>query len=111
MILTGCSLESSMKGREVCAAWYASEKRAVGWPRVYHTVGIHPHDAKTAYGEGGVDTGVIDQLREMADHAFVVSLGECGLDYDRMFSPMEAQQVSIIFGEIKNARSSVLGRV
>ncbi|MER3418911.1 MAG: TatD family deoxyribonuclease [Chloroflexota bacterium] len=67
----------------------ASSERAValarqlGWPDA--AVGIHPHDAAKA---GEVDWARIERL---ARDPAVVAIGETGLDYDRGFSPVEAQ--------------------
>jgi len=50
------------------------------------TLGIHPHDA----GEAPVNYK--EQLRALAEHHFVVAIGECGLDFNRNFSPRTAQE-------------------
>lgn len=47
--------------------------------------GVHPHDAKT-WEE---DTSVI--LKEIASNSECVAMGECGLDFNRNFSPPEVQ--------------------
>lgn len=53
---------------------------------LYSTAGVHPHDAKNFTDD------TIQVLRDLAQFSEVVSIGECGLDYDRMFSPAEVQQ-------------------
>ncbi|GBG23979.1 Deoxyribonuclease Tat-D [Hondaea fermentalgiana] len=121
-ILTGCSLKSSRQGLLLCHAWHnvplaklpsvltlspasgTENKGAEKYPRdgfkntplrLYATVGVHPHDAKELVNEKtGVDADKLRTLREMAASPFCVSLGECGLDYDRMFSPMESQKLA-----------------
>ena len=50
------------------------------------TAGIHPHNAKNATAE---DLLRIRQL--VGENGRIVAVGECGLDYDRMFSPREIQ--------------------
>lgn len=51
------------------------------------TVGVHPHDAKTYTPQ---TTSI---LREMIkENPLVVSVGECGLDYNRNFSTKEQQR-------------------
>ncbi len=50
------------------------------------TAGIHPHNADSA--EAG-DFARIEQM--LRDHPQLVAVGECGLDYDRMFSAKENQ--------------------
>jgi TatD DNase family protein len=55
-------------------------------PTVWATAGVHPHGAKE-YTES---TG--DPLASLWADERVVAVGECGLDYNRMFSPKEAQR-------------------
>ncbi len=55
-------------------------------PGVFATVGIHPHDAKTA------DDAAFAELRQLAASPRVVAIGECGLDYYRDLSPREVQR-------------------
>lgn len=50
------------------------------------TAGIHPHDAKDA------EVGFITQLAQLAQHPEVVAIGECGLDFNRDFSPRDVQK-------------------
>ena len=51
--------------------------------------GVHPHDAKSWEEEGDVST--LSTLREFAMNPECVAIGECGLDFNRNFSPPEAQ--------------------
>lgn len=55
-------------------------------PRVFATVGIHPHDADR------LDDAGRTRLREWLARPRVVAVGECGLDYYYMNSPREAQR-------------------
>ena len=50
------------------------------------TAGIHPHSARE------LDDESMSQLRELATDSPVVAIGECGLDYDRDFSPRPLQR-------------------
>ncbi len=68
------------------AASRRSIELAEKYDMVYATVGIHPHDAKTAENEA------IDTLRDLAKHPKVVAIGEIGLDYYRNLSPHDVQQ-------------------
>ncbi|MFD0589047.1 TatD family hydrolase [Paenibacillus sp. GCM10027627] len=77
LILTGTSLRSSTE-----AAHYAG--RYPG--KLYSTAGIHPHDAKN----GNEDT--IAKLEQLAALPQVAAIGECGLDYNRDFSPRDVQR-------------------
>lgn len=53
---------------------------------VFGTAGIHPHNADSA---GQEDFKLIEQI--VSENKRVVAIGECGLDYDRMFSTKENQ--------------------
>lgn len=77
MILTGASLKSSQHAFEI----------AKKYPKVlFSTAGIHPHDAKT------FTNTTIEELEKLAQHEEVVAIGECGLDFNRMFSPQNIQE-------------------
>ena len=52
-------------------------------------VGVHPHAASTA------EETVWHQIAALAGDPSVVAVGEAGLDYDRAFSPREAQIAAI----------------
>jgi TatD DNase family protein len=77
MIMTGTSVRSSEQ-----AASYAGRHPNV----LYSTAGVHPHDAK------GCDIGTIPKLKALLKKPQVVAVGECGLDYDRDFSPRDIQR-------------------
>ena len=53
---------------------------------VYGTAGIHPHNADSAQKE---DFELIEKIA--SENEKVVAIGECGLDFDRMFSTKENQ--------------------
>lgn len=76
LIITGTSVRSSE-----AAAEYASRYPGL----LYATAGVHPHDAKSC-GER-----TLQSLRELAASEAVVAIGECGLDYNRDFSPRDTQ--------------------
>lgn len=59
------------------------------WPRVAASAGIHPHAASS------VDEAMWQAVAELAGDARVVAIGETGLDYDRGFSPREAQLINL----------------
>ena len=56
--------------------------------RVWATAGVHPHDASHWTPRSAAEFEPL-----WADER-VVAVGECGLDYNRMFSPREAQRVA-----------------
>ena len=77
LVITG----SSLAGSEAALAF--AEPRA-GQCRA--TAGVHPHNAKTW------DGAAANRLRALAAHPALAALGECGLDYNRNFSPPAAQR-------------------
>ena len=56
------------------------------YQHMYFTVGIHPHNA-SSYKES--DKGFIETTYTTQPKCY--GIGECGLDYSRMFSPKEKQ--------------------
>ncbi len=50
------------------------------------TAGVHPHDAKHWWAESS------EFLAQLVDAPEVVAVGECGLDYNRDFSPRDQQR-------------------
>lgn len=76
-IITGTNVESSQ-----IASRYASN-----YPNtLYSTSGVHPHDAKTC------NNNTIAELEKIAEKSSVVAIGECGLDYNRDYSPRDVQR-------------------
>ena len=51
--------------------------------------GIHPHDAADA------DEAAWGEIARLAERPQVVAIGETGLDYDRVFSPIESQLANL----------------
>jgi TatD DNase family protein len=76
-IITGSSEKGS---RDACAL--ARERPGI----TYATAGVHPHHASEYSAE------VEDTLSRLLEVDTVVAVGECGLDYFRNFSPVEAQR-------------------
>lgn len=77
MILTGTSISNSEQSAAL-AGQYPGQ--------LFSTAGIHPHDAKHFDGQ------CIARLRALLQQPQVVSAGECGLDFDRDFSPRPMQE-------------------
>ncbi|MCL8536879.1 TatD family hydrolase [Chryseobacterium gallinarum] len=77
MILTGTSVKGSKE-----AAGIAEEYPDI----LFSTAGIHPHDAKSFNQES------ISELKKLLRQDQVISVGECGLDFDRDFSPRPVQE-------------------
>jgi len=79
MIALGCSLDGSEQALAL----------AQRFPNVvYATAGIHPHDASSFSEQSIAD------LRQLAQQPEVVAIGECGLDYNRDFSPRPQQRLA-----------------
>jgi TatD DNase family protein len=75
MVVLGTSVEES---RQALAL-------SQGYSNLIATAGIHPHDAKTA------DEHSLADLRQLLDQPQVRAVGECGLDFNRDFSPRPVQ--------------------
>lgn len=78
LIITGTSERSSIQ-----AAKYSEKYKG----KLYTTAGVHPHDAKFFTKD------TINTLRNLARKDCVVAIGECGLDYNRDFSPRDVQKL------------------
>jgi len=77
IILTGTSIRGSKESAAI----------AGDYPEIlFSTAGIHPHDAKSFNNESS------NGLRKLLKQDHVVSVGECGLDFDRDFSPRPIQE-------------------
>lgn len=75
MLVIACNLDEA---RRAC-------QLAESYPGLLVTAGVHPHDAKDA------PANLQRQLREIAQHPAMVAIGECGLDFNRNYSPRETQ--------------------
>ena len=75
VIITGTSVDESR------AAAQLAQKH-----QFHSTVGVHPHHAKDC------DERTIGALRELAQDPRVVAIGECGLDFNRNYSPHPDQE-------------------
>jgi TatD DNase family protein len=77
MVVTGTSIKSSLEAQTLASRF----------PDIlYSTAGVHPHNAKNCNNE------TIKMLRDLAKHKEVVAIGECGLDFNRDFSPRPVQE-------------------
>jgi TatD DNase family protein len=75
IVVTGTSVADSL------AAAHLADAHGL-----YATAGVHPHHARDC------DHATIPALREIAAHPRVVAIGECGLDYNRNYSPHPDQE-------------------
>ena len=77
ILLTGTSVRSSKEALALAKEYPET---------LFATAGIHPHDAKT------MNTESIKILAALLKEKKVVAVGECGLDFDRDFSPRSVQE-------------------
>src|SRR5260221_6147826 len=73
IVITGTTVEESREAAGIAERF-----------DLYSTAGIHPHHAK--------DFRSTDELKSVAAHPRVVAIGECGLDFNRNYSPHPAQE-------------------
>jgi TatD DNase family protein len=76
LIVTGTTVDESRNALQLAAARDG----------VYATAGVHPHHARDC------STETIAALRELAKDPRVVAIGECGLDFNRNYSPHPDQE-------------------
>ncbi|TRW48461.1 hydrolase TatD [Aliidiomarina halalkaliphila] len=76
MVLIGTSESTSADAARLAALW----------PHCVATAGVHPHDA------AHVSADYLNRLRELAAQPQVRAIGECGLDYNRNYSPPAVQR-------------------
>ncbi|XP_063231513.1 3'-5' ssDNA/RNA exonuclease TatD [Bacillus rossius redtenbacheri] len=77
IMVTGTSLRASKEALRLTRIYPGT---------LYSTAGVHPHDAKSW------TDSYLEELRTVAASAECVAIGECGLDYNRDFSPPEVQR-------------------
>lgn len=76
-MLVGVNLKDSEKAVRLAASR----------PGLYASVGVHPHDAEACSEE------ILGALKILAGHPKVRAWGETGLDFNRMFSPRDVQEL------------------
>ena len=86
MLVAGADLPTSRMAVEMSRTW-----KHFG---VFASVGIHPHEARTAAGGGAGDPGTWEELKALACLPGVAAIGETGLDYHYDLSPREQQKES-----------------
>ena len=84
IVMTGVNAQTSRLAREIAAEGRGAP--AGSRPKLYATAGFHPHNA-SAFSE---DSRV--ELADLLARPEVVAVGECGLDYNRDFSPRDVQR-------------------
>ena len=76
IVVTGTSIAGSLSAQALAAAH----------PQVYATAGVHPHDAAQC------DASTIPALKALLALPKVQAVGECGLDFNRNYSPHPSQE-------------------
>ncbi|MEO8143585.1 MAG: TatD family hydrolase [Betaproteobacteria bacterium] len=74
IVVTGTSVAESVNALQVST------------DTIYATAGVHPHHARDC------DATTIPALRVLAQNPRVVAIGECGLDFNRNYSPHPDQE-------------------
>ncbi len=77
MIITGTSLAGSQEAVRIAREYP---------DKLFATAGVHPHDSRNC------TDGTISELQRLAGQEEVVAIGECGLDFNRDFSPRPQQE-------------------
>jgi len=77
LIVIGSNLANSEKAIQ-CSQQYPN--------KLFCTAGVHPHHASEWHSHSA------EQLKQLASESQVVAIGECGLDYNRDFSPRSMQR-------------------
>jgi TatD DNase family protein len=74
IVVTGTTVEGSRAAAELAARH-----------GLFATAGVHPHHARDC------DAAALAEIAALLARPEIVAVGECGLDYNRMFSPREDQ--------------------
>jgi TatD DNase family protein len=77
MVITSSSIQSAQSSLAL-----AEKKPGV----LYSTAGVHPHDARFC------NDNTLADIRSLLREKQVVALGECGLDFNRNYSPQQVQE-------------------
>jgi TatD DNase family protein len=83
LVLTGTSVEGSEQALQLCRQLDESGQR------LFSTAGVHPHHAS----DWTLDTE--KQLHALLKESSVCAVGECGLDFNRDFSPRLQQEKAL----------------
>ncbi|MEZ4376357.1 MAG: TatD family hydrolase [Polyangiaceae bacterium] len=86
IVATGVSVQGSRDAVTLAEDLAAEAPQSRPLPAVFATAGIHPHHGAEC------DSLALATLRELHASPRCVAVGECGLDYNRNFSPPKAQR-------------------
>jgi TatD DNase family protein len=79
IVVTGTTVDESRSALEIASRF-----------ELYATAGVHPHHARDC------SPATIPGLKGIAGHPRVVAIGECGLDFNRNYSPRPDQEKCFI---------------
>ena len=81
-------ISSSTEGECIKAALYAEKYNAEEPGSLYIKAGVHPHETRNC------NNNTLDCLRDLIKEKgeLIKAIGECGLDYNRDFSPRDIQR-------------------
>ena len=77
IVVTGTDVDASQRAIALC------ERDP---PHLFCTVGVHPHDSARVRDDW------LDALERLSRNACVRAIGECGLDFNRNYSPHDVQR-------------------
>lgn len=83
LVLTGTSIEDSDQALALC------QQLDEHGDRLFATAGVHPHDAS------GWNADSARHLRALLNEGKIRAVGECGLDFNRDFSPRPQQEKAL----------------
>jgi TatD DNase family protein len=86
IVVAGVSTTTARRGWEMASDLRSAKDATQARLELVATSGIHPHHASQASPQALVE------IAELAQKDLVVAIGECGLDYNRDFSPRDAQR-------------------
>jgi len=75
IVVTGTTVDEGRSALEIASRF-----------DLYATAGVHPHHARDC------SPATISELKSIASHPRVVAIGECGLDFNRNYSPHSDQE-------------------
>ena len=75
VVITGTTVEEAHRAIQIATTF-----------DLHATAGVHPHHARDCNSE------TISSIRELSKQARVVAIGECGLDFNRNYSPHPDQE-------------------
>jgi Tat protein secretion system quality control protein TatD with DNase activity len=91
ILITGTNIRKSLH-----AIVIAKKYQNVNNIQLNTTFGVHPHDAKHASNTEKLKKQIRDAIKQ--NNGIIKAVGECGLDFNRMFSPKDVQiQVRYIY--------------